>query len=92
MGEFPLSWWGPQPSSIGVELRSPSRDGKRYRSMEMSESSWNCFRLLESAHADGPANVVWVLPGRGLAANEKVLEISFGLRGEPWAPFRGVVP
>ncbi|MFP2895535.1 type VI secretion IcmF C-terminal domain-containing protein [Corallococcus sp. 4LFB] len=91
-GEFPLSWWSPQPSSIGVELRSPSRDGKRYRSMEMSESSWNCFRLLESATLTDQSNVVWVLPGRGLAANEKVLEISFGLRGEPWAPFRGVVP
>ncbi|CAM4494291.1 type VI secretion IcmF C-terminal domain-containing protein [Corallococcus exiguus] len=91
-GEFPLSWWSPQPSSIGVELRSPQRDGKRYRSMEMSESSWNCFRLLESATLTDQSNVVWVLPGRGLAANEKVLEISFGLRGEPWAPFRGVVP
>ncbi|NBD11118.1 MULTISPECIES: type VI secretion IcmF C-terminal domain-containing protein [Corallococcus] len=91
-GDFPLSWWSPQPSSIGVELRSPSRDGKRYRSMEMSESSWNCFRLLESATMTDQSNVVWVLPGRGLAANEKVLEISFGLRGEPWAPFRGVVP
>ncbi|RKI72611.1 hypothetical protein D7X55_07120 [Corallococcus sp. AB049A] len=90
--EFPLSWWSPQPSSIGVELRSPQRDGKRYRSMEMSESSWNCFRLLESATLTDQQNVVWVLPGRGLAANEKVLEISFGLRGEPWAPFRGVVP
>lgn len=91
-GDFPLSWWSPQPSSIGVELRSPSKDGKRYRSMEMSESSWNCFRLLESATLTDQSNVVWVLPGRGLAANEKVLEISFGLRGEPWAPFRGVVP
>ncbi|WP_223631814.1 type VI secretion IcmF C-terminal domain-containing protein [Corallococcus sp. EGB] len=91
-GDFPLNWWSPQPSSIGVELRSPSKDGKRYRSMEMSESSWNCFRLLESATLTDQSNVVWVLPGRGLAANEKVLEISFGLRGEPWAPFRGVVP
>ncbi|RKH56469.1 type VI secretion IcmF C-terminal domain-containing protein [Corallococcus llansteffanensis] len=91
-GDFPLSWWSPQPSSIGVELRSPTREGKRYRSMEMSESSWNCFRLLESATLTDQQNVVWVLPGRGLAANEKVLEISFGLRGEPWAPFRGVVP
>ncbi|RKG85437.1 type VI secretion IcmF C-terminal domain-containing protein [Corallococcus terminator] len=91
-GDFPLSWWSPQPSSIGVELRSPAREGKRYRSMEMSESSWNCFRLLESATLTDQQNVVWVLPGRGLAANEKVLEISFGLRGEPWSPFRGVVP
>ncbi|CAM3110912.1 hypothetical protein G4177_15270 [Corallococcus sp. ZKHCc1 1396] len=91
-GDFPLSWWSPQPSSIGVELRSPAREGKRYRSMEMSESSWNCFRLLESATLTDQQNVVWVLPGRGLAASERVLEISFGLRGEPWAPFRGVVP
>jgi type VI secretion system protein ImpL len=91
-GDFALNWWSPQPASIGVELRSPSADGKRYRSMEMSESSWNCFRLLESATLTDQQNVVWVLPGRGMAANEKVLEISFGLRGEPWAPFRGVVP
>jgi type VI secretion system protein ImpL len=75
-----------------VELRSPARDGKRYRSVEMSHSSWNCFRLLESATITEQQNVVWVLPGRGPAAGEKVLEISFGLRGEPWESFRGVTP
>ncbi|MBJ6765249.1 hypothetical protein JGU66_31175 [Myxococcaceae bacterium JPH2] len=90
--DFPLSWVSPQPASIGVELRTPARDGKRYRSMEMSHSSWNCFRLLESATLTEQQNVVWVLPGRGSALAEKVLELSFGLRGEPWAPFRGMTP
>ncbi|HEX8701263.1 MAG TPA: type VI secretion IcmF C-terminal domain-containing protein [Myxococcaceae bacterium] len=86
--EFPVSWWDQRTASLGVELRSPVRDGKRYRTVEMANSSWSCFRLLDLGSFTDEQNMVWALPGPDGDVSAQELEVSFGLRGEPWAAFR----
>jgi type VI secretion system protein ImpL len=88
--DFSLSWWDQRAASLGVELRSPKRTAKRYRTVEMPSSSWSCFRLLELGTLTAEQNMVWELPAPEGRESTDSLEVSFGLRGNPWALFRGV--
>jgi type VI secretion system protein ImpL len=88
--DFPLSWWDQRAASLGVELRSPQRSAKRYRTVEMPSSSWSCFRLLELGTLTSEQNMVWELPSPEGKNSAEILEVSFGLRGNPWTLFRGV--
>ncbi|MDY7233077.1 type VI secretion IcmF C-terminal domain-containing protein [Hyalangium rubrum] len=86
--DFPLNWWDQRTASLGVELGSPKREGKRYRTVEMARSSWSCFRLLELGTLTEEQNMVWALPGPDGDTSAQLMEVSFGLRGKPWAAFR----
>ncbi|KFE65386.1 type VI secretion IcmF C-terminal domain-containing protein [Hyalangium minutum] len=89
--DFALSWWDQRAASLGVELRSPARSAKRYRTVEMPSSSWSCFRMMELGTLTDEQNMVWELPGPdGQANSVEVLAVSFGMRGSPLPLFRGV--
>ena len=88
--EFPVSWWDQQVSSIVLELRSPSRDVPQYLSLPWNRSAWSCFRLFEEATVTTDQRRQWSLALQGNGVNKKGLDISFGLKGDPWVPFREV--
>ncbi|QRK14088.1 hypothetical protein JQX13_44140 [Archangium violaceum] len=88
--EFPVEWWDQQTASLVLEVRSPKREAKQYHWLEKARSSWSCFRLLESSTLTTDQHRMWRLNNRGDEASKRVLEISFGVKGEPWAPFREV--
>ena len=91
MAGLSLSWWDQRAASLGVELRSPARSAKRYRTVEMPSSSWSCFRLMELGTLTDEQNMVWELPGPdGQPNTPEVLAVSFGMRGSPLPLFRGV--
>ena len=89
--EFPLKWWEPQPASIGLEFRTPVSEERDYRAQEISRSFWSCFRLLESASAKDGRQWTWRLM-RKQGGSPQVIEVRFGVRGEPWIPFRRLSP
>jgi type VI secretion system protein ImpL len=89
--EFPLNWWEPQPASIGLEFRTPLSEERDYRAQEISRSFWSCFRLLESASAKDGRQWTWTLLRRQGDSRHGV-EVRFGVRGEPWIPFRRLSP
>jgi type VI secretion system protein ImpL len=88
--EFPVNWWDQQVSSIVLELRSPARDAPQYLSLPWNRSAWSCFRLFEEATVTTDQRRQWSLALQGNNVNKKGLEISFGLKGDPWVPFREV--
>ena len=88
--DFPVTWWDQQVSSIVLELNSPSRDVPLYVSMPWSHSAWSCFRLFEEATLTADQRRQWSLSLQGSGMGNKALDISFDLKGEPWAPFREV--
>ncbi|SEL89511.1 type VI secretion system protein ImpL [Stigmatella aurantiaca] len=88
--DFPVNWWDQQVSSIVLELRSPSRDAPQYVSLPWNRSAWSCFRLFEEAALTTDQRRQWSLALQGNAGSKRGLEISFGLKGEPWVPFREV--
>jgi len=85
--DFPLSWWEPQPASIGLEFRRPASEERDYRAQEISRSFWSCFRLLEGASAKDGRQWTWTLM-RKQGDSRQGVEVRFGVRGEPWVPFR----
>ncbi|HEX8704163.1 MAG TPA: type VI secretion IcmF C-terminal domain-containing protein, partial [Myxococcaceae bacterium] len=88
--EFPLSWWDQQTASLMLELRSPEQQTTQYTSLEKSRSTWGCFRLLEASAPTGDHHRQWSLRGRNAKEGSGTVEIRFGLKGEPWVPFREV--
>ena len=88
--EFPVSWWDQQVSSIVLELRSPTRDAPQYLSLPWNRSAWSCFRLFEEAALTSDQRRQWSLALQGNTGNKRALDISFGLKGDPWVPFREV--
>ncbi|WP_257446964.1 type VI secretion protein IcmF/TssM N-terminal domain-containing protein [Archangium lipolyticum] len=88
--EFPLNWWDQQVSSIVLELRSPARDVPQYLSLPWNRSAWSCFRLFEEAAITTDQRRQWSLALQGNGVSKKGLDISFGLKGDPWVPFREV--
>jgi type VI secretion system protein ImpL len=88
--EFPLSWWDQQVSSIVLELRSPARDVPQYLSLPWNRSAWSCFRLFEEATLTTDQRRQWNLALQGNNVSKRGVDISFGLKGDPWVPFREV--
>ncbi|RKG71718.1 type VI secretion IcmF C-terminal domain-containing protein [Corallococcus terminator] len=89
--EFPLAWWDQQTASLMLEVRAPADQSVQYASLEKSRSAWSCFRLLESSQATGEQqHRQWSLRARGGASMDGVMELRFGIKGEPWTPFREV--
>jgi type VI secretion system protein ImpL len=88
--EFPVSWWDQQVSSIVLEMRSPARDAPQYLSLPWNRSAWSCFRLFEEATLTTDQRRQWSLALQGTGVDKKGLEISYGLKGDPWVPFREV--
>ncbi|PTL85958.1 hypothetical protein DAT35_01345 [Vitiosangium sp. GDMCC 1.1324] len=88
--EFPLNWWDQQVSSIVLELRSPARDVPQYLSLPWNRSAWSCFRLFEEATLTTDQRRQWSLALQGNNVSKRGVDISFGLKGDPWVPFREV--
>ncbi|QRO01016.1 hypothetical protein JRI60_19260 [Archangium violaceum] len=88
---FPLDWWDQQTASLMLEVRSPEQQSVQYFSMEgRKHSAWSCFRLLEESLPTEEQQRLWSLRGRDAENTQYALELRFGLKGEPWTPFREV--
>jgi type VI secretion system protein ImpL len=87
---FSLDWWNQQTASLVLELRSPEQHSIQYGSLEKTHSAWSCFRLFEESQAAGDQQRLWRLRVRGAENTQYAMEIRFGLKGEPWTPFREV--
>jgi type VI secretion system protein ImpL len=87
---FPLEWWDQQTASLVLEMRSPEQQSIQYGSYEKTRSAWSCFRLLEEAQPTGEQQRLWRLRGQSAENTQYAMEVRFGLKGEPWTPFREV--
>ncbi len=88
--DFPLNWWDQQVSSIVLELRSPAREDPKFLSLPWNRSLWSCFRLFEEAQVTSDQRRQWSLLLQGNNVSKRGVEIGFGLKGDPWVPFREV--
>jgi type VI secretion system protein ImpL len=85
---FPLDWWDQQTASLVLEVRSPEQQSVQYGSFEKTHSAWSCFRLLEASLSTVDQQRSWRLRGRDAESTQYALELRFGVKGEPWTPFR----
>ncbi len=87
---FSLDWWDQQTASLVLELRSPEQQAIQYSSLQKTRSAWSCFRLIEASQLTGDQQRLWRLRGRSAENTQHAMEVRFGLKGEPWTPFREV--
>lgn len=82
-----LSWWDQGASAIELQLGTPGKQDKQYRSIEVADSSWSLHRLLTKAtvtKADSGV-LTWLVTVTNAGATKSV---RLALRGDPWAAFR----
>jgi len=77
-----VSWWQPDPASVGLEYSTAEAGRKQTQSLDVGEVSWGFFRLLNRGQTSEPRLVTWTLPGDGGRSNRAV---KFEFVEDPWA-------
>lgn len=77
-----VSWWQPDPASVGLEYSTAEAGRKQTQSLEIGEVSWGFFRLLSRGQTSEPRLITWTLPGDG---GRSPRSIKFEFVEDPWA-------
>lgn len=80
---LPLQWWQQDIAAVGLEFAKGAQ-ARSAQSIEVADSLWNFFRLLERASVSGRV-LTWALPGAG---GQAACEVRFELDRDPMALFR----
>lgn len=78
-----VPWWQQDIAAVGLEFAKGAQ-ARSAQSIEVADSLWNFFRLLERASASGRV-LTWALPGSG---GQVACEVRFELDRDPMALFR----
>ncbi len=81
-----LEWWQQGASSVGVRLQAPGQAENRYRTIEISDSAWSFYRLLDRAQISANNTASWQVPVTG--DDDGNATVSFTPQIDPWALFR----
>lgn len=86
--DLSLQWWAQDAASVGVQLDTPeagsAQRSTKYRSIEVSDSAWAFYRLLERATMHRQRVALWQVPVSDSAHGK----VRFRLDTDPWAPFQ----
>jgi type VI secretion system protein ImpL len=96
---FQPQWWSTEGASMGITFGDNEYHATPDRTLDVPESTWSLYRLMEKARAIDD-KLVWVLPADG--PKHKAVAIRFIIRGDvaalrPWTvvgderPARGAV-
>lgn len=81
-----FTWWDEDTSSVGIQLSKPSESKKRYQSIDVADSAWSFYRLLQQASVSERSVATWTVPGDPVGRTTR--QVKFSLRGSPWTPFQ----
>lgn len=80
-----ISWWQSDVASVGAEFSIATSGRKQSQSIEVSDSAWSFFRLLDKATAQTDGRVMtWNLPSDG---GQPPIDVRFELGSDPWQIF-----
>lgn len=82
---FPVPWWRQENASVGIELGTDDSKARRYRSVDVNNSAWSFYRLLDKAQWEGGYTATWQIPGEQGGAPQKV---RFSFEADPFAIFQ----
>lgn len=87
----PLSvdWWQQGAAVLGVETIAAKSGRKHTQTIEVADSAWSLFRLLQRSTLDGSGTSTWYLHGE---AGQDSQTIRFVVNPDPWELFRVRVP
>ncbi len=84
--KLPLEWWTGQPAVVGMEFRKNADNPTQvYTEINIADSPWNFFRLLQKGHVVGDLHYRWLLAHPDFPQQPLNLELS--LQSNPLAAF-----
>jgi len=87
----PLSvdWWDQGVAVVGIESTTSRTGRKQTQSIEVADSAWSLFRLLQKATLEADGVSTWRLLGDGPAETQA---LRFVIKPEPWSLFEVQLP
>lgn len=83
--QISVDWWNQGVAMVGVESTA-SRSGRRHsQTIEVADSSWSLFRLLQKSTLEGNGESTWRINDEGAG---EVQVIRFAIQPDPWSLFR----
>ena len=84
--KLPLEWWTGQPAVVGMEFRKVADNPTRvYTEINVADSPWNFFRLLQKGHFAGDLRYRWLLAHPDFP--QQPLNLEFSFQSNPLAAF-----
>lgn len=84
-----IEWWNQGVSLVGIESTS-ARSGRRHsQTLEVADSSWSLFRLLQKSTVESTGESTWRIHDEGAG---EVQVIRFVISPDPWSLFRIASP
>lgn len=84
-----IDWWNQGVALVGIESAAPRSGRKHTETLEVADSAWSLYRLLQKTTLDSDGISTWRILGNGPQEGQV---IRFGLQPDPWAPFRIKLP
>lgn len=81
---LPVEWWAQGASVVGVESVAEKSGRKHTQTLEVSDSAWSLFRLLQRSTLESTGVSTWRINGDG---PEETKSIRFVLTPDPWELF-----
>lgn len=83
--QLSVDWWNQGVAVVGVESTA-GRSGRRHsQTIEVADSAWSLFRLLQKSTIEGDGESTWRINDDGAG---EVQIIRFVLAPDPWSLFR----
>lgn len=88
---IPLSvdWWDQGVAVVGMESTTSTTGRRQTQSMEVADSAWSLFRLLQKSTLESDGASTWRLLGDGLAEPQA---LRFVIQPDPWNLFQVRLP
>ena len=84
-----IEWWNQGVSLVGIESTS-ARSGRRHsQTLEVADSAWSLFRLLQKSTLESDGESTWRIHDEGAG---EVQVIRFVITPDPWLLFRIAAP
>ncbi len=84
-----IDWWEQGAAVVGIESTAPRTARRQTRSLEIADSAWSLFRLLQKSTLESDGVSTWRLLGDG-ATETQILR--FILEPDPWGFFQVQLP
>lgn len=88
---IPLSvdWWDQGVAVVGMESTTSATGRRQTQSMEVADSAWSLFRLLQKSTLESDGASTWRLLGDGIAEPQA---LRFVIQPDPWNLFQVRLP
>jgi hypothetical protein len=87
-----LEWWTSQATEVGMEFRKDAGTTRSYADINISDSNWNFYRLLQQGkmtmtNSYGQKNIPYVWHLSHPDYPQQLLNLEFSFKNNPWSIF-----